>query len=224
MALLLNIDTSQETASVCIARDSSPLLLATNENRSDHASWIHTAINDLLKSSAIPLQQLDAVAVTIGPGSYTGLRVGLATAKGLCYALGLPLITISTLKMMANAAKKTAADLICPMIDARRMEVYAAIYDKNLSPVSPEEALILAETTYHSFLAAHPILFCGSGSKKLQPLIHSSHAHFEDIQFNALHLTELSFHAYALQEFASLAYAEPVYIKEFYTKGRRKSF
>ncbi|MBI3139728.1 MAG: tRNA (adenosine(37)-N6)-threonylcarbamoyltransferase complex dimerization subunit type 1 TsaB [Sphingobacteriales bacterium] len=222
MALLLNIDTSQETASVCIARDECPLQLATNENQSDHASWIHTAISDLMNSSAISLRQLDAVAVTIGPGSYTGLRVGLATAKGLCYALGLPLITVSTLKMMANAAKKKAVDLICPMIDARRMEVYSAIYNKNLSLLSPEEAMLLDETTYQSFLAAHPILFCGSGSKKLQALIHSSLAQFEEIQFNSLHLTELSFHAYALQEFASLAYAEPVYIKEFYTKGRRK--
>ncbi|MBI5370493.1 MAG: tRNA (adenosine(37)-N6)-threonylcarbamoyltransferase complex dimerization subunit type 1 TsaB [Sphingobacteriales bacterium] len=222
MAIILNIDSSQETASVCLARDESPLLMELNENQSDHASWIHTAIQNVSKTAGIALQQLDAVAVTIGPGSYTGLRVGLATAKGICYALNLPLITISTLKMMANAAKKTATGLICPMIDARRMEVYAALYDKNLSVLSAEEALILDETTYHSFLAAHPILFCGSGSKKLQPLIHSPHARFGEIQFNALHLTGLSFHAFTLREFASLAYAEPVYIKEFYTKGRRK--
>lgn len=222
MALILNIDTSQETASVCLARDEQSLGLLINDNQSDHASWIHTAIQDLLMTAGLLLQQLDAVAVTIGPGSYTGLRVGLSTAKGLCYALKIPLICIPTLEMMAYAARYTTATLICPMIDARRMEVYTAIYDKNLHVVVPAEAVILDSTVYQSFLAVHPVCFFGSGSKKLQPLLHSQHALFEDVPYSATHLAAISFRKFNLQDFASLAYAEPLYIKEFYTTGRRK--
>ncbi len=222
MALLLNIDTSQETASLCIARDEEIIGLKVNEQQHDHASWIHTAIQALLTETGLVLSQIDAIAVTSGPGSYTGLRVGLATAKGLCFALSKPLIAIPTLEMMAFAARFTTAALICPMIDARRMEVYAAIYDKNMNVVVSPEAVILDPTTYQSYITAHPVCFCGSGSKKLQPLLQSQHAQFEDIPFSAIHMTFISNRKFNLQDFASLAYAEPLYIKEFYTAGRRK--
>jgi len=221
MALILNIDTSQETASVCLARDEEMLAIRLNQQQSDHASWIHMAIQELLTESGFILSQLDAVAVTIGPGSYTGLRVGLASAKGLCFALDKPLICIPTLEMMAHAARFTDATLICPMIDARRMEVYSAIYDKNMHVVVSAEAIILEPTTYAPFIAAHPVCFCGSGSKKLQSLISSQHAHFEDIPFSASNMIPLSNQHYQLQVFSSLAYAEPLYIKDFYTPGRR---
>jgi tRNA threonylcarbamoyladenosine biosynthesis protein TsaB len=222
MAIILNIDTSQELASICLSKDETNLGLLINENQSDHASWIHIAIQQLIKQSEITLQQLDAVAVTIGPGSYTGLRVGLATAKGLCYALHKPLLTIPTLQMMANAAKSTSAELICPMIDARRKEVYAAIYDKKMTEVLPAEAIEIDPATYQSYIAAHTICFMGSGSKKLQALVEMPNARFENIAFNAMHLISLTLEKYKLQDFASLAYAEPLYIKEFYTTGRRK--
>ncbi len=222
MAIILNIDTSQETASVCLSRDEESLGLMINAQQADHASWIHTAIQELLAETGFLLAQTDAIAVTIGPGSYTGLRVGLATAKGLCFALQKPLICIPTLEMMAYAARFTEAELICPMIDARRMEVYAAIYDKKLNVVVPAEAILIEPATYQSFITAHPVCFCGSGSKKLQSILQSQHAQFEDIPFDATHLAALSFHKYILQDFASLAYAEPLYIKEFYTPGRRK--
>ncbi len=222
MAIILNIDTSQESASLCIARGEESLGLKVNDQQSDHASWIHRAIQELLVETGLVLAQLDAIAVTIGPGSYTGLRVGLATAKGLCFALDKPLICIPTLEMMAHAARFTEATLICPMIDARRMEVYAAIYDKNLNVVVPPEAVILEPATYQSYITAHPVCFCGSGSIKLQSMIQSQHAHFEDIPFSAAHMASLSHRRFCLQDFASLAYAEPLYIKEFYTAGRRK--
>ena len=222
MALILNIDTSQETASLCIARDEELLGLKINEQQHDHASWIHTAIKELLAETGFVLSEIDAIAVTIGPGSYTGLRVGLATAKGLCFALSKPLIAIPTLEMMAYAAHFTTAALICPMIDARRMEVYAAIYDKNMNVVVPAEAVILEPATYASYITAHPVCFCGSGSIKLQTILQTQHAHYEDIPFSAVHMAPLSNRRFHLQDFASLAYAEPLYIKEFYTAGRRK--
>lgn len=222
MAHLLNIDTSQEQASVCIALGDEILGERVNDKQHDHASWIHSAILELVAETGVPLARLDAIAVTIGPGSYTGLRVGLATAKGLCFALGKPLICIPTLEMMAYAARFTAATLICPMIDARRMEVFSAIYDKNMNLVVSPEAVILEPATYQSYITAHPVCFCGSGSKKLQPLIESQHAQFEDIPFSAIHMASISNQKFKLQDFASLAYAEPLYIKEFYTAARRK--
>lgn len=222
MAIILNIDTSQETASICIAREEDSIGIKFNDQQSDHASWIHRAIQELLTETGLGLSQLDAIAVTIGPGSYTGLRVGLASAKGLCYALDKPLICIPTLEMMAYAARFTEATLICPMIDARRMEVYAAIYDKNMNVVVAPEALVLEPTTYESYITAHPVCFCGSGSIKLQTILQTQHAHYEDIPFSAVHMAPLSNRRFHLQDFASLAYAEPLYIKEFYTAGRRK--
>lgn len=222
MAIILNIDCAQETASVGIARDAECIAIRCNELQADHASWVHTAIQELLDETGINLSEADAIAVTSGPGSYTGLRVGMATAKGLCYALQKPLICVPTLEMMAYAARNTVATLICPMIDARRMEVYAAIYDKNLNELVSPEALILEPTTYHSYIAAHPVCFIGSGSKKLQALIQSQHAVFEDIPATVTDMSALSYKRYMLQDFASLSYAEPLYIKEFYTAGRRK--
>lgn len=222
MAIILNIDTSQETASICLSRDEKSLGLLINEQQSDHASWIHTAIQQLLINTGLTLQQLSAVAVTIGPGSYTGLRVGLATAKGLCFALHKPLICIPTLKLMAFAARFTNAVLICPMIDARRMEVYAAIYDKKMTELVAPEAVLLEPTTYHSYITAHPVCFIGSGSKKLETLLNHEHAQFEEFEFSAADMAELAYQQYTVQDFASLAYAEPLYIKEFYTAARRK--
>ncbi|MBN8687170.1 MAG: tRNA (adenosine(37)-N6)-threonylcarbamoyltransferase complex dimerization subunit type 1 TsaB [Chitinophagales bacterium] len=222
MAHILNIDTSRETASICLSRDITLLEQRINDNQYDHASWIHTAIADLLQSAGITLQELSAVAVTIGPGSYTGLRVGLATAKGLCYALQLPLITISTLEMMAEAAREQAEELICPMIDARRMEVFAAIYDKNLTIISPPAAIELNNTTYQSFIATHKIVFCGSGSKKFTSFVQSANARFIELPLNSSALIPLAFKRFLKKDFASLAYAEPLYLKEFYTTQRRK--
>lgn len=222
MAIILNIDCAQESASVGIARDGASLTIRMNELQADHASWVHLAIKEVFAETGINLSATDAIAVTSGPGSYTGLRVSMATAKGLCYALDKPLICIPTLEMMAYAARNTAASLICPMIDARRMEVYAAIYDKNLNELVPPEALILDPATYHSYISAYTVCFIGSGSRKLQGLIQSQHAVFEDIPFSVTDMSVLSYNRYKLQDFASLAYAEPLYIKEFYTAGRRK--
>src|SRR5215208_5364975 len=128
MSFILNIDTALETASVSLANNGRMLQSLVSESQKDHASWLHPAIKILLEKQGIGMDQLVAVGVSNGPGSYTGLRVGLSTAKGFCYALNIPLITIGTLKLMAFSARDEAEDLICPMIDARRMEVYTAIY------------------------------------------------------------------------------------------------
>lgn len=221
MSLLLNIDTATENASVCLAKDDTVLQLMINENQKDHAGWLHTAIKDLLAKNSIRVQELDAVAISIGPGSYTGLRVGLSSAKGLCFALNIPLITISTLLMIANAVKNeiTEYDFICPMIDARRMEVYTALYDKFLQEKMKPCAMIIDQNSLQAYRLSNKIIFCGNGCKKLQPFITDTHSIFSNTIANASHLADLSYNSFQKKIFADLAYSEPNYIKEFYSQS-----
>lgn len=215
MSLILNIDTALESASICLATDKEIIALDINENQKDQAAWLHKAITEMLKKNNFTPNQLNAVAVSIGPGSYTGLRVGLAAAKGLCFALHIPLIAISTLKMIAFALKEEAVSLICPLIDARRMEVFMAVYDKSLQEKIPAQAVIVDGTSFDFLLSDDKLLFGGTGSKKLQPLILHSNAGFSNTSSNASHLAELSQICYIKNEFADLAYIEPLYVKDF---------
>ena len=118
MALILNIDTAIDTASICLAKDGEVLSIAKNVRQKDHTAWLHIAIKEIFEKNDLEISLVDAVAITSGPGSYTGLRIGMATAKGICYAMNKPLITLNTLLAMANAAKNESAELLCPMIDA----------------------------------------------------------------------------------------------------------
>ena len=223
MALILNIDTALDTASVCLAKDNTILQQSINENQKDHAGWLHAAIAELLQNAGYIPKDLEAVAVSIGPGSYTGLRVGLASAKGLCYALNIPLIAISTLKLIAFAVQKEAesGDLICPMIDARRMEVFTALYDHELVEKASPSAMLIDATSFSEILNAQKIIFCGNGSKKLQKIISNSHAKFSEIDAGASNLAQLSSNCFRNREFADLAYTDPTYIKEFYSPATR---
>lgn len=220
MSLILNIDTALTAASVCLAKDDEVVQLAINDNQKDHAAWLHSAIASLLQNN-FSIHQLDAVGVSIGPGSYTGLRVGLAAAKGLCFALNVPLLAVSTLEMIAYAVKEEAAHLICPLIDARRMEVFTALYDKSMKEKTAAHALIVDENSFSSLLDSDKILFCGNGSKKLQALITNTNASFSDTASNASHLAPLTLTHFRKEEFVDLAYTEPLYIKEFYSPDRK---
>jgi tRNA threonylcarbamoyladenosine biosynthesis protein TsaB len=220
MALILNIDTSTETASVCLAKDGRILLLQKNDQQKDHAAWLHVAIKQTMGDAGTALAKIDAVAVTIGPGSYTGLRVGLAAAKGICYALEKPLITVNTLLVMATASKHEQADLLCPMIDARRMEVFTAIYTKELKVVKEPVAMVIDENSFKKELESNSICFTGSGSKKFQAVNKAEKAIFSAGEFDASHMTELTELLFKKNQFADLAYTEPLYLKEFYTPAR----
>jgi tRNA threonylcarbamoyladenosine biosynthesis protein TsaB len=221
--MILHIDTSVETASVCLAENKNILQLAVNENQHDHAAWLQPAIQTMLKEAGITVQELNAVAVSIGPGSYTGLRVGLSSAKGLCYALNIPLLTIGTLEMMAYAAKEEQAELLCPMIDARRMEVFTALYDKTLQEIKAPQALILEKNIFEEFLLSHTILFYGNGSMKLKKILDHPHALFKSIIFNASHMVLPAYDLYKTGKKADLAYTEPLYVKEFFTPPRKSA-
>jgi len=221
MTLILNIETAIDTASVCLADGDRVLSLMKNENKKDHAAWLHPAIENLMKKITYKLQDLAAIAVSIGPGSYTGLRIGLATAKGLCYALQKPLITVNTLQVMALAATEYATDLICPMIDARRMEVFTGLFNKSLETVIEPKALVIDEKSFTEQLVKHKILFFGNGSEKFKAVCSSRNAVFKSILFDAGNMVTISDKQFTAKKFADLAYAEPLYLKEFYSPGHK---
>jgi tRNA threonylcarbamoyladenosine biosynthesis protein TsaB len=224
MSLILNIDTATETAGVFLAKEGVLINSYTNYRQNDHASWIHVAIEKLMKDSGYSFQDLEAVAVTQGPGSYTGLRVGMATAKGLCYTLSIPLITESTLKLMAatavaglNILPEPRPSLFCPLIDARRMEVFTAVFTSQLEELVAPSAMILNENSFEKLLATDIVMFFGSGAAKWEKLCHHINARFEMIMPGGKEFSLLSYSKFLLGDFADLAYAEPVYLKEFYT-------
>ena len=221
MAIILNIDTAAETASVCLSRDAEVIKLAINDNQKDHAAWLHPATREMIKEAGVQINELDAVAVSIGPGSYTGLRVGLSAAKGLCYALNIPLITIGTLELMSSPVNKETADLFCPLIDARRMEVFMAAYNRSMKEIIKPCAMIIDENSFKDLLSSQKVCFFGSGSKKLQKILDLDHAIFSKSTVNASDMAALACKSFFEKNFADTAYAEPLYIKEFYSPARK---
>lgn len=222
MNYILNIDTSENRASVCLADGGETLAIAHSEVRNDHASWLHPAIGSLLSGQSCTLQQLAAIAVSIGPGSYTGLRVSLSAAKGLCFALKIPLITVNTLELAAWAVREEASQLICPMIDARRMEVFTGLYDTHLNEIEPPHALILETNSFSSLLNDNKVLFCGSGSIKFQRLLSNTNLTVSEKRADASHLAQLAFRKFQIRKFADTAYTEPLYVKEFFSNESKK--
>ncbi|HEX6332770.1 MAG TPA: tRNA (adenosine(37)-N6)-threonylcarbamoyltransferase complex dimerization subunit type 1 TsaB [Flavisolibacter sp.] len=224
MSYILHIDTAVTSASVCLSDDQVLLEELVNPEMKDHAAWLHPAIRQLLADNHIRMEQLSAIAVGAGPGSYTGLRVGMAAVKGLCFALGIPMITIPTLKMMAAAAidEKTGG-LLCPMIDARRQEVFTAVFDQNLLEIRKTGNMILDPDSFSETLEKDCITFFGNGSRKFQQLTRHTNASFAQINATARHMIQLSFSDFTSNNFADTAYAEPQYGKEFYTPSVKAS-
>jgi tRNA threonylcarbamoyladenosine biosynthesis protein TsaB len=221
MALLLNIDTALDRASVCLSNDGSIIQTVSHDQPKDHALWLHQCVADLLHKNGFTGNDLGAIAVAIGPGSYTGLRVGLSAAKGLAYALKIPLIGVSTLQMIAQANRNEIVELVCPMIDARRMEVFTAVYDRQGKEIIAPSALILDENSFSDLLAKNKILFCGNGCTKLQPLIKNENANFNVRSGDANDLSVIANQHFQEKRFIDLAYSEPFYIKDFNVVQRK---
>ncbi|MEO6734581.1 MAG: tRNA (adenosine(37)-N6)-threonylcarbamoyltransferase complex dimerization subunit type 1 TsaB [Ferruginibacter sp.] len=229
MGLILNIDTAVDTAMVSLAKNGATVDSLFNSEQKEHGGFLQPAIQTLLKNNFISIKELDAIATSAGPGSYTGLRVSMSTAKGLCYALDKPLITISTLKILALSAILQApgnglADntLLCPMIDARRMEVFTALYNWELEIVLEPCALVLDENSFANSLLNKKIFFFGNGAKKMELLCTHANAVFSPVLINPLAMSKLSEEKYQLRQFADLAYSEPIYLKEFFTPQAKK--
>ncbi|MEP7109977.1 MAG: tRNA (adenosine(37)-N6)-threonylcarbamoyltransferase complex dimerization subunit type 1 TsaB [Ferruginibacter sp.] len=222
MGLIINIDTAIDTTCISIAKDGEIIAVSSNSAQKDHGGFLQPAIKALLRNISLSIRDLDAVAISAGPGSYTGLRVGMASAKGICYALNKPLITIGTLEILAFAAileanKETISpgSMFCPLIDARRMEVFTAIYNQQLETVLSPCAMILDENSFANRLLKNKILFVGNGAKKWELICKHENAKFITVFSNALAMSRLSFKKYEYDDFADLAYSEPLYLKEF---------
>lgn len=220
MSIILNIDTTLENAQVSIAENGIVLSALTNNTQKDHASFLQQAIQQLIKTTGIDLKNIDAVAVAAGPGSYTGLRVGMASAKGISYAVKKPLIALSTLEILTVSAlqdiKEDAGNILfCPMIDARRMEVFTAIYQNDLSPVLAPCALVLHERSLEDQLSKNKIMFFGNGAIKWKNICHHPNAIFQNITPSSGPMASYAHHFFINKKFIDLAYSEPIYIKDF---------
>lgn len=221
MSCILHIETSTNVCSVAVSQDGQNIFQKEDLNGPSHATLLGLFVDEALSfadSHAIPL---DAVAVSCGPGSYTGLRIGVSMAKGICYGRDLKLIGIPTLKIQCVPVLLYHDELpddalLCPMIDARRMEVYAAIYDRALKPLRDITADVVDETTYLPFLNERPVYFFGNGASKCKTAINHPNARFIDnIYPLASMMFPLAEKAMAEQDFKDVAYFEPFYLKEF---------
>jgi tRNA threonylcarbamoyladenosine biosynthesis protein TsaB len=222
MSLLLNIDTSTETAHVSLTHNENIIALIENTIQKEHAAFIHPAIRSMMEQAGKSMQELDAIAVTAGPGSYTGIRVGLASAKGLCFALKKPLITLNTLEILArdviNQYKEDPSLLYCPMIDARRMEVYTALYNYKGTEIIAPAALVINEDSFRIYSTKGSLVLFGSGAQKCkdQPA-------FENVLFTEnVNIPEAMAHVshekYLRKLFSDVIFSDPYYLKEFYNK------
>jgi tRNA threonylcarbamoyladenosine biosynthesis protein TsaB len=223
MSLILNIDTASSIASVSISLNGKALANIDNKNPNEHAAFLQPAIKKLLAQASIHLDEIDAVAVVNGPGSYTGLRVGLASAKGICFALNKPLITIGSLPLMAKAAvfalqkEGKSIPLLCPMIDARRMEVFTAVYNSDLKEIFSPHARILSYDSFVEESLQDVILFFGNGAAKFKAVTTLPNALFTGSYDYSAAIYQLSDYKFSHNEFTPLAYSEPLYGKEFYS-------
>lgn len=221
MALILNIDTSTSFASLALGKDGETIGVSSNADQKDHASWLHIAIRELLLDNNVPVNALDAIAVTGGPGSYTGLRVSMSTAKGISYAANIQLIIHNTLEVMTNSVlQKFRHTLFCPMLDARRMEVFTAVYDEQLNSQLKPTALILDNESYHDQLNNNRIVFFGSGAEKFSKICSHPNAVFAESNFSAEDMVYASELKYQQGKFADLAYSGPEYLKEFHDTSK----
>jgi tRNA threonylcarbamoyladenosine biosynthesis protein TsaB len=224
MSCLLTIDTSLETALLCISRDGELLKASSNHSQKDHASWLQPALEKLLQDTGILLSELNAIAVVAGPGSYTGLRVGMASAKGLCYALKVPLILLDNLYIMAASyLHHNGKGIVCPMIDARRMEVFTAVYESSKNRLMAPTALVLEADSFENWIKEQPVFFIGNGAAKYKVLLKSANAFFPDWQPGPMDFVRITQEMYDRSEFAELAYSEPFYVKAFYDPVKAKS-
>ena len=217
MALILLIETATKSCSVSLSSENKIIACKEEVNKQySHAEKLTIFITELFKTQDFSIKDLDAIAVSKGPGSYTGLRIGISTAKGLCYALDIPLISVSTLKAMAfRMAQKEESDLYCPMIDARRMEVYNAFYNNTNKEIRGIQADIIEAHSYQKELDKK-VLFFGDGAQKCKQIIQHPNAKFlDDIFPSSKDMLEIANEKFSEKIFEDVAYFEPFYLKDF---------
>lgn len=225
MNVFLNIETATEICSVALSNGDHVIDYRENAEGKSHAALLTYFIDDILKKNNLKVKELSAVAVSMGPGSYTGLRIGVSAAKGLCYGNSVPLIAVPTLQILANQVIQSSAklgisfaddDLLCPMIDARRLEVYTALSDIRANFISDITAEIIDESSFDTALKAHKVFFFGNGALKCKDILKHDNAHFiNDIYPSARYMNQLVASRFQEKKFEDVAYFEPFYLKDF---------
>ncbi len=223
MALILNIETATKNCSVSLAEKGNLLSFKElNEGGYSHAEKLHLFIKEVLENANVTPQELDAIAISKGPGSYTGLRIGVSSAKGLCFAVNKPLISVKTLESLANQINIDNG-VIVPMLDARRMEVYSSVFDKNHQQIREIKAEIIDENSFSSELNNGKVYFLGDGAEKCKTIITHENAIFIDDKFpSAKEMAKLSFEKFKNNDFENVAYFEPFYLKDFVVTPSKK--
>lgn len=227
MVTILHIETSSEWCSVALSKNDQCIDIEISNEKNAQSSLLTIMIDRLLQRNDCSPQALDAIAISKGPGSYTGLRIGVSTAKGLAFALDLPIISVDTMFCIANAALQKIQEqdhfLIAAVTDARRQEIYAGLFDSTLALVKPIETIILDSLSFHEHLDKTKIYFAGSGAAKCQEIIQHTNAFFvEHTNASAEFMVQQAYEKYQQGEFEDIAYFEPFYLKEFYTTAGTK--
>ena len=227
MSRILCVDTSSFICSVSVFENLSLISSNSTEVEKSHSKFIIQLIDQSLKDANIKINEIDAFAVSMGPGSYTGLRIGVSTIKGLCYSLEKPLISINTLEILSKSALNHINDyndfFICPMIDARRMEVFTKMLDNDFNEVEKDKALILDDKSFNDIGVGKLIYFFGDGSNKFQKITNNKNFHFIDnIISSSKHMGELANIKYENNQFENLTTFEPFYIKDFFIVNKNK--
>ncbi len=217
MALILNIETSTNICSVALSENNKIVTLKETNIKNSHSELLSVFVEEIFKEEKINASKLSAVAVSKGPGSYTGLRIGVSLAKGLCYGSGLPMISVNTLEALAFGFAKTVSDkaLFCPMLDARRMEVYCSIFDNNLNVMVPTKAEIVNENSFAGILENNKVYFFGNGACKCKNLITNKNAVFSEFDVSATFMANIAYKKYKSKDFEDVAYFNPFYLKDF---------
>jgi len=232
MATIISIETSTSVCSVALSKDNKLIALKENNDGMKHASLLSVFVDEILKENNLTPKDLDAIAISKGPGSYTGLRIGVSTAKGICFGANIPLIAISTLEAMSKPIikkfekefKNIDSAWLCPMIDARRMEVFTAFYDKNCLIKKEISADIIDEDSYLNILNEREIAFFGDGADKCKESITHKNAIFlKDAYPSAENMIDLAFEKYTNKDFEDVAYFEPFYLKDFVATVSKKN-
>jgi tRNA threonylcarbamoyladenosine biosynthesis protein TsaB len=225
MAYILSIETSTQICSIALHQNGLLVDLAINEGKGAHSQLLMRMISDLLGRCNLSTRQLSAIAVSKGPGSYTGLRIGVSTAKGLAFAWDLPLISIPTLKLLAYAAIKNIEGIayVIPVLDARRMEVYREVFDSKLNTLSALDSELIDQNSFKAWLDLDKVCFLGDGAVKLKKVLEDCNAIFLDIEISARFMGELAFDKYKMSNFENLAYFVPNYLKEFKALHSKKN-
>jgi tRNA threonylcarbamoyladenosine biosynthesis protein TsaB len=223
MPLFICIETATQVCSVALTEGAKILAIKESGRENRHSETLHVSIGELMRTGGYQFTDLAAIAVSKGPGSYTGLRIGVSAAKGLCYALGIPLISVNTLRAMAFGATKGYTDgaaglslLFCPMIDARRMEVYSAVFNAGNVEVRETRAEIITPDSFSEYLEKYRMVFFGDGAAKCREMITHANAIFlGDFSPSAKYLAEIAFKKFEQKDFEDIAYFEPFYLKDF---------